>query len=321
MKMLNNGNRPQKQRRMTMGKRLDYFKRMILERLRKNPEYRKKLEHGKTMEHTNEAARIRKNEGDEKAEETVRKENLEEHRWMKEKKEQEGKTNAGAGTAKTSAGTAKTAAESAKRKKKKYKKSAKRNHESDTEDSIQDELLDEKMLSGGNYVKEMLEYEQVNEKPENWVIHELVNYGSTDGIESIAAAGDELRAASAVAAAGAASGNRTTGKAVQAATGRAVQVSLTASDLSDALEVARDGEAVQKIGEEIRQKVGYSELVELENPEWSEKHRQRRVIRRPVEELKLQTEEGIENQEPMEIEAPVMGRRPLSRRNPQDEET
>lgn len=307
------------QRRMTMGKRLDYFKRMILERLRKDPEYRKNLERGKTTEHTNEAARIRKNEGDEKAEETVRKENLEAHKWVKDKREQEGKTKAGAGIAKAGTGTVKTVAG---RKNKKYKKKeGKRNHDPETDDSVQDVLMDEEMFSGGNYVKEMLEYEQAHEKPENWVIHELVNYGSTDGIESIAAAGDELRAASAVAAAAAASGNRTTGKAVQAATGRAVRVSLTASDLSDALEVARDGEAEQKNGEEIRQKLGYSDLVELENPEWNEKHRQRRVIRRPVEELKLGTEEGLENQEPVEIEAPVMGRRPLSRRNPQDEES
>ncbi len=158
----------------------------------------------------------------------------------------------------------------------------------------------------------MLEYEQLNEKPENRVLHELVSSGKTDDLVKILSAEDQFRAEHKNAE------PETVGKdtkTVNTSTGTS-QTSQAAQNLSDALELARENEKETKILEEQREKMGYQDLLAMEAPTHGGKAAAKRIIRRPVKELKLQTE-AAENK-PME--PPPMGPKLPSRRKKKEQD-
>ncbi len=164
----------------------------------------------------------------------------------------------------------------------------------------------------GDMLKHMLEYEQTNEKPENRVLHELVSSGNTDDLEKILSADDKFRAEHKKTDL---SDNGKNSKPVNTEAGE-TGISQVSQTMADALELARENEKETRLLEEKREKLGYRELLAMEGSVHGSKAAAKRVIRRPVKELKLQTE-AAENK-PME--PPPMGPKLPSRRKRTDQD-
>ncbi len=158
----------------------------------------------------------------------------------------------------------------------------------------------------------MLDYEQTNEKPENRVLNELVSSGKTDDLVKILSADDQFRAE-----------HKNTepenagkdAKTTKTSTGTS-QTSQITQNLADALELARENEKETKILEEQREKMGYQDLLAMEAPTHGGKAAAKRIIRRPVKELKL-PKEAAQNK-PME--PPPMGPKLPSRRKKKEQD-
>ena len=82
------------------------------------------------------------------------------------------------------------------------------------------------------------------------------------------------------------------------------------------MELARENEKETKILEEQREKMGYQDLLAMEAPTHGGKAAAKRIIRRPVKELKL-PEEAAQNK-PME--PPPMGPKLPSRRKKKEQD-
>ena len=161
----------------------------------------------------------------------------------------------------------------------------------------------------------MLEYEQINEKPENRVLNELVSSGKTDDLVKILSADDQFRAEHKNTEPENAGKEAKTVKTVKTST-ETSQTSQITQNLADALELARENEKETKLLEEQREKMGYQDLLAMEAPTHGGKAAAKRIIRRPVKELKL-PEEAAQNK-PME--PPPMGPKLPSRRKKKEQD-
>ncbi len=175
----------------------------------------------------------------------------------------------------------------------------------------------------GDLLKHMLEYEQTNEKPENRVLHELVNSGNTDDLVKILSADDQFRAEHMNTEVQISTKDSKTVKTVQTDSGKS-QTSQAVQNLADAFELARENEKETKILEEQREKMGYQDLLAMETPSQGSKIATKRVIRRPVKELKLQAETAENKPENKPMEPPPMmpmgPKLPSRRKKPEQDE-
>ncbi len=172
--------------------------------------------------------------------------------------------------------------------------------------------MEEDQELAGDILKHMLEYEQTNEKPENRVLNELVSSGKTDDLVKILSAEDTFRADHQQTAV---SSDGKTHKTATVNAGKS-DSSPIAQTLTDSLELARENEKETKIMEEQREKLGYQDLLAMEAPFRPGKGPAKRVIRRPVKELKLPPQ-AAENK-PME--PPPMGPKLPSRRKKKEQD-
>lgn len=328
-----------------MGKRLDRWKRLIMEKLRKASDEKKEQKKSKdpAIKPEKEAEKAEKEEKEEKKEkEKKEKDKKETKSDQKKKKEKESKEKEAEKEEKEAEKEAdekaaekeeekeagekadeKEAEEAEKEGKQKDQKETKseskkakkgktgKNGKKSTEDS-QTAAVEEDQELAGDLLKHMLEYEQINEKPENRVLNELVSSGKTDDLVKILSADDQFRAEHKnTEPENAGKDAKTTKTSTETS-----QTSQITQNLADALELARENEKETKLLEEQREKMGYQDLLAMEAPTHGGKAAAKRIIRRPVKELKL-PEEAAQNK-PME--PPPMGPKLPSRRKKKEQD-
>lgn len=167
----------------------------------------------------------------------------------------------------------------------------------------------------GEVLKHMLEYEQLHETPKNRVLTELVSSGKTDELVRVISATDKFQA----------SHKNTEQKddakqkdpsALHAENAPKMQqpepAIQTAQYLTEALQMAREHEKERKREEEKKERLGYKELLAMEDAAHGRKSVEKRIIKRPVKELKLA--DSAEAGKTQNIEPPAMGPKLPSRR-------
>lgn len=318
-----------------MGKILDRWKRLIMDKLRKasGEKKRQKKLNDPAVKPENEAEEALKAEKEKKTEKD--KKNTEADQKKKKEKEEEKADKKADEKANEEVDENETEKEDNKKdlkeqkpetqKAKKAKKDKKGKNEKNgknakvsSEDSKTEAAEADQELVG-DLLKHMLEYEQTNEKPENRILHELVNSGNTDDLVKILSADDQFRAEHMNTEVQISTKDSKTVKTVQTDSGKS-QTSQAVQNLADAFELARENEKETKILEEQREKMGYQDLLAMETPSQGSKIATKRVIRRPVKELELQAETA-ENK-PMEPPPmmPMGPKLPSRRKKPEQDE-
>ncbi len=323
-----------------MGKRLDRWKKLIMEKLRKASDEKKEQKKSKDPavrpeKEAEEAEKEEKKEKDKKEKdkkETKSDQKKKKEKESKEKEAEKEEKEADEKAAEKEEKKEKEAGEKADEKeaeeaekegkqknqkepKSENKKAKKGKNGKNGKKSAEDPktaALEEDQELAGDILKHMLEYEQTNEKPENRVLHELVSSGKTDDLVKILSADDQFRAEHKnTELENAGKDAKTTKTSTETS-----QTSQITQNLADALELARENEKETKLLEEQREKMGYQDLLAMKAPTHGGKAAAKRIIRRPVKELKL-PEEAAQNK-PME--PPPMGPKLPSRRKKKEQD-
>ncbi len=167
----------------------------------------------------------------------------------------------------------------------------------------------------GEVLKHMLEYEQLHETPKNRVLTELVSSGKTDELVRVISATDKFQA-SHKNMEQKDDAKQKDPSALHAENAPKMQqpepAIQTAQYLTEALQMAREHEKERKREEEKKERLGYKELLAMEDAAHGRKSVEKRIIKRPVKELKLA--DSAEAGKTQNIEPPAMGPKLPSRR-------
>ncbi len=168
----------------------------------------------------------------------------------------------------------------------------------------------------GEVLKHMLEYEQLNETPENRVLNELVGSGKTDELVKVISATDKFQAAHKKTDQknDAKQKDRPTAPAEQQQGLQPVSAVQTAQYLTEALRLAREHEKNKKCEEKQKEKLGYKDLLAMEDLAHGKKPKEQRIVKRPVKELKLADSAKAGKSQTQNLEPPAMGPKLPSRR-------
>lgn len=168
----------------------------------------------------------------------------------------------------------------------------------------------------GEVLKHMLEYEQLNETPGNRVLNELVGSGKTDELVKVISATDKFQAAHKKTDQknDAQQKDRPTAPAEQQQGLQPVSAVQTAQYLTEALRLAREHEKNKKREEKQKEKLGYKDLLAMEDLAHGKKPKEQRIVKRPVKELKLADSAEAGKTQTQNLEPPAMGPKLPSRR-------